>query len=75
MQFVNAIALCLILVGAWFFAENQRAGHSTIESFILAVGCVGFGVLLFAISRIGIKLDRIENRLKGSPDHESDLLD
>ena len=54
MQFLNTIAVCLILVGVMNQAGDLRAGHSTTESFIIAVGCVGFGVLLSAIANVGI---------------------
>ena len=74
MQFLNAIAVCMVLVGALNLAGDLRAGHSSTQSFVMAVGCIGFGVLLSAIANVGIKLNRIDKRLKGSSDDQADTL-
>ena len=78
MRFLNSIAVCMILVGAFTLAGHLagqlREGSGTYESLIIGGGCLAFGVLLSAVANVGIKLNRIENRLNGSSDDESDSL-
>jgi hypothetical protein len=78
MQFLNAIAACSILVGivnlAGHLAGQLREGHATTESLILGGCALAFGVLLSAVANVGIKLNRIENRLKRSSDDQADAL-
>ncbi len=78
MQFLNAIAACSILVGVvnlvGHLAGQFREGYATTESLIIGGCSLAFGVLLSAVANVGIKLNRIENRLKQSADDESDSL-
>jgi len=68
MQFLNAIAACLILVGGLNLAGSLRGSGHEFGGFGVAVVCLGFGVLLSAVANIGIKLNRIEKRLAQSSD-------
>ena len=78
MQFLNSIAICLILVGGFILAGHLagqiRGGHGTVVSLIIGGCCLAFGVLLSAVANIGITLNRIEKRLKGSADDETETL-
>ncbi len=75
MQFLNVVAACLILVSGLNLAGSLQPSRSQ-ESFFLHAVCLGFGVLLSAVANIGIKLNRIENRLKKlSKDKPETLLD
>lgn len=78
MRFLNAVAACSILVGVLNLVEHiagqMREGSATIESLIIGVCCLAFGVLLSAIANVGIKLNRIEKQMNRSPDDESGSL-
>lgn len=74
MQFLNAVAVCTIVVGVLMLAETFRAGHETIGSLIAGGGIVAFGVLLSAIANVGMKLNRIEDRLRRPSDDKSDSI-
>ena len=78
MKFLNAIAACFILVGvlnlAGHLAGQLREGYATTESLIIGGCSLAFGVLLSAVANVGIKLNRIENRLKRSSDDQTDTL-
>ncbi len=45
-----------------------------MQSGIICCCCIGFGVLLSAIANVGIKLNHIENRVKGTSDDDCDSL-
>ena len=76
MQFLNAVAACSILLGvlilAGFLSGQIREGYATTNSLVFGSGLLAFGVLLSAIANVGIKLNRIEDRLKRSSDDDSD---
>ena len=78
MQSLNAIGVCLVLVGALNLAGHLagqiREGYAPYETLVIGGCCLAFGVLLSAIANVGIKLNRIEKRLNQSGDDESDSL-
>jgi hypothetical protein len=59
---------------AGHLAGQIREGFGTAESLIIGGCCLAFGVLLSAVVNIGITLNRIEKRLKGSTDDETETL-
>ena len=78
MHFLNAIAACCILVGVLKLAEHLggqlNEGSATTESLIIGGGSLAFGLLLCGVANVGIKLNRIEDRLRRSSDEPTDTL-
>ena len=76
MRFVNAIAVCVILLGALILvghlAGQLREGYATKESLLIGAVCLAFGILLSTIANVGMRLDRVEDRLKRSSDERRD---
>jgi hypothetical protein len=72
MQLLNAIAACCILVGvlnlAGFLGSQMGAGHATGGSLIFGGGLLAYGVMLSGVANVGIKLNRIEQRLRERAD-------
>ena len=68
MQLLNGIAACSILIGALnlvgFLGSQMGAGHATGGSLVFGGGLLAYGVLLSGIANVGIKLNRIERRLR-----------
>lgn len=78
MQFLNSIAACCILIGilnlAGFLGSQMGAGHATGDSLVFGGGLLAYGVLLSGVANVGIKLNRIESRLRRSADDSADAL-
>ena len=74
MRFLNAIAGSIFgggLILAGFLAAQLRTGYPSEVSLIIGVFFLAFGLLLMPITVIGIKLNRIEDRLNQA---DSDFL-
>lgn len=76
MRFLNAIAACLILFGllelASHLAAQIRVGAAEEQTLLVGGGSLVVGVLLSAIANVGMKLDRIRERLEGTGEEGSE---